>query len=236
MKILKLNAENLLSIGFPIEILDNEVKFNEWLIENNVRFNYETDEIYIGFNRFREFISNELLLLKNELDSDEYNFDQMSEAYKNKFKEKLFNNTLDKQSQNEFFFKAVSEGMQQLISIKNEKIDSLIKDIFEPSILELDDELEVFDPNHFNNDCHNLFNYLVENYSKKGKVKFINIYYFLKDEVDKQKYSFNFIQDDYTIFIKAKHQIEIKKYQKAEYDFIEQKRILNSHEQQFRKQ
>ncbi|MBC7845509.1 MAG: hypothetical protein H7Y10_03355 [Flavobacterium sp.] len=98
------------------------------------------------------------------------------------------------------------------------------------------ENIKVFDPNHFNNDCHNLFNYLVENYSKKGKVKFINIYYFLKDEVDKQKYSFNFIQDDYTIFIKAKHQIEIKKYQKAEYDFIEQKRILNSHEQQFRKQ
>jgi len=95
---------------------------------------------------------------------------------------------------------------------------------------------KVFDPNHFNEDCHNLFNYLVDNYTKKGKVKFINIYYFLKDEIDKQKYSFNFIQDDYTIFIKANQQIEIKKYQKAEYDFIEQKRILNSHEERFRKQ
>lgn len=95
---------------------------------------------------------------------------------------------------------------------------------------------KVFDPNHFNEDCHNLFNYLVDNYTKKGKIKFINIYYFLKDEVDKQKYSFNFIQDDYTLFIKVNHQIEIKKYQKAVYDFEEQKRILNSHEELFRKQ
>lgn len=98
------------------------------------------------------------------------------------------------------------------------------------------EKIKLFDANHFNNDCYKLFNYLVDNYKKKGKIKFINIYYFLKDEVNKQKYSFNFIQDDYTIFIKTDYQVEIKKYQKAEFDFVEQKRILNAHEEQFRKQ
>jgi hypothetical protein len=93
----------------------------------------------------------------------------------------------------------------------------------------------VFDPNNFNNECYNLFYYLVDNYKKKGKIKFINIYYYLKDEVKKDKYSFNFIQSDYTEFIKRNYKIEIKKYQKATFDFDEQKRVLNSLEEQFRK-
>lgn len=92
-----------------------------------------------------------------------------------------------------------------------------------------------YNPNNFNYDCYHLFCYLVDNYKKNGKIKFINIYYYLKDEVNKEKYSFKFIQSEYTDFIKEKYQIEIKKYQKATYDFDEQKRVLNSLEEQFRR-
>jgi hypothetical protein len=97
-------------------------------------------------------------------------------------------------------------------------------------------QINNFDANHFNNDCYNLFCYLVDNYKKKGKIKFINIYYYLKDEVIKDKYSFRFIQNEYTEFIKENYKVEIKKYQKATFDFDEQKRVLNSLEEQFRKQ
>lgn len=246
MKISELNAKNLHSIGFTIDLLKNENEFNDWLIKNDVRINFVTNEIYTEVNTLKDFVSNELLLLKKDMDSDLYDFDKKSLEYKTEIKEKLFNNDLDESSQFEFICKVISKGLKKTIDIRENKINDLVNGMFEtiesePEAIVINDTLtseniKVFDPNHFNNDCHNLFNYLVENYSKKGKVKFINIYYFLKDEVDKQKYSFNFIQDDYTIFIKAKHQLEIKKYQKAEYDFIEQKRILNSHEQQFRKQ
>ena len=93
-----------------------------------------------------------------------------------------------------------------------------------------------YNPNNFNEIGYDLFCYLVDNYSKKGKVKFINIYYYLKDEVDKNMYSFKFTQSEYTEFIKENYDIEIKKYQKANFDYDEQKRVLNSLEQEFRKQ
>ncbi|MEC5165155.1 hypothetical protein RCH18_000880 [Flavobacterium sp. PL11] len=90
-----------------------------------------------------------------------------------------------------------------------------------------------FDPNHFNQKGYDLFLYLVENYEKKGKIKFINIFEFMKKSIDKKKYAFKFTQEKYTAFIFLNYKIEIKKYAVAdgyEYDEIP---FLNSHEQQF---
>jgi hypothetical protein len=112
-----------------------------------------------------------------------------------------------------------------------------VNNVIEKKInLNPDKEKNAFNPNHFNDECYGLFCYLIDNYSKKGKIKYVNIYYFLKDDVNKEKYSFKYIQKDYTQFIKSKYNIEIKKYQKAMFDYDEQKRILNSLEEQFRKQ
>jgi hypothetical protein len=125
--------------------------------------------------------------------------------------------------------------IKQKFELNNQKENKSIIKILETETISIKGKTS-FDPNHFNKECYNLFIYLVENYNKRGKIKFVNIFYYLKDEVKKDKYSFNFIQNDYTNFINNKYNIEIKKYQKAEFDFDEQKRVLNAHEEQFRSQ
>lgn len=94
-----------------------------------------------------------------------------------------------------------------------------------------------FNPNYWNKFCYKLFNYLMENYTAKEEkiVKYINIWYFLKDVVDKDKYMFNLNQDDYGKYIKSRFGVEIKKFAKAELDFDKQKSILKTLEQQFRR-
>lgn len=90
-----------------------------------------------------------------------------------------------------------------------------------------------FNPNHFNQKSYDLFLYLVENYEKNGKIKFINIFEFMRKSIAKNKYAFKFTQEKYTAFILLNYKIEIKKYAVAdgyEYDEIP---FLNSHEQQF---
>jgi hypothetical protein len=91
-----------------------------------------------------------------------------------------------------------------------------------------------FDPNHFNQKGYELFLYLVENYDKKGNIKFINIYEFMKKSPDKTEYGFRFTQQKYTAFILSNYGIEIKKYKVADFKYIDvEKPILNGHEQRF---
>jgi len=114
------------------------------------------------------------------------------------------------------------------LSLKSETIEKeeiLIQDsIIEPE----------FNRNNFNKRGFDLFNYLIENYEKKGNIKFINIYSFLRNEIDKSNYLFRFKQYEYTAFIQKTYDIKITKYQTAEYGFEEEKSILNSLEKDFR--
>jgi hypothetical protein len=107
----------------------------------------------------------------------------------------------------------------------------------ETPILNLSDttatENSNFDPNHFNQKSYDLFLYLVENYSKKGKVKYINIFEFMRKSIDKDKYPFKFTQEKYTAFIFLNYEIEIKKYAVADGYEYDEKPFLKSHEQQF---
>lgn len=97
------------------------------------------------------------------------------------------------------------------------------------------DTLLNYNRNYWNQNCFNLFNYLVDNYEKKGKIKFVNIYYFLKNHVDKKKYAFSFTIDNYKIFISNNYNINITTFRKAEYEFLEKEvPILISFEQDFR--
>jgi hypothetical protein len=100
---------------------------------------------------------------------------------------------------------------------------------------------QIYDNNNFNEKGFNLFLYLVENYTDKGekKIKYINLYYYLKNELVKDDsknklYLFNFTQEKYKEYILNKYSIEIKKFEKAAYDFDVQKSILNALEQNFR--
>lgn len=74
----------------------------------------------------------------------------------------------------------------------------------------------IFNPNYLNEQGSNLFSYLIENYEKKGKIKYINIWHFMK-EVHKEESSiiFNYTQSKYIELIKELFKIEIKKFQKA---------------------
>lgn len=92
----------------------------------------------------------------------------------------------------------------------------------------------IFDANHFNQKAYELFLYLVDNYKKDGKIKYINIFEFMRKGIDKKKYVFRFTQKDYKAFIISNYDVEIKKYQVAEFLYEDvEKGILNSHEQQF---
>jgi len=80
---------------------------------------------------------------------------------------------------------------------------------------------KVFDPNHFNEYTFSLFKYLVEKYKKKGKIKYINIWYFLRrDYKPKNKIIlFNYTQSKYKAFIKKEYHEEIRKFEKSDYKY-----------------
>ena len=93
-----------------------------------------------------------------------------------------------------------------------------------------------FNRNHWNENCFQLFYYLENNYNKKGKIKYINIFYFLKNNVDKNKYAFAFTIEQYKDFIQTNFDIQLIKFEKAEYEYVEKViPILSGFEQDFRK-
>jgi hypothetical protein len=93
-----------------------------------------------------------------------------------------------------------------------------------------------YNRNHWNENCFDLFHYLVANYEKKGKIKYINIFYFLKNNTDKNTYAFGFTIDQYKEFIQTNFGLVLTKFERAEYEYIEKViPILNAFEQDFRK-
>ena len=94
-----------------------------------------------------------------------------------------------------------------------------------------------FNPNQFNQKTNDLFLYLIDNYDKNGKIKFINIFEFMKKDIDKSKYVFRFTQETYKNHIFKNYNTEIKKFAIAEYIYKEsEKPLLNSFVDLFEKQ
>jgi len=80
-----------------------------------------------------------------------------------------------------------------------------------------------YNASQFNEYTFNLFTHIVDEYEKKGNIKFINIWYYLKRDIDKTKNKnilFNFSQKTYKEFVK-KYGIEIKKFKKADFKYEE---------------
>lgn len=92
-----------------------------------------------------------------------------------------------------------------------------------------------YNKNHWNKNCYELFMYLMGNYEMAGKIKYINVWYFLRRDADKKLYTFNLKQKNYKEFIRANYSIEIKKFAKAEFDYDVQKGIMHAHEDDFRR-
>ena len=81
-----------------------------------------------------------------------------------------------------------------------------------------------YNSGQFNEHTYKLFCYIVDEYENENIVKYINIWYYLKRDIDKTKYKnilFNFTIDKYKVFIKGKYKIEIKKFKKAPYKYDE---------------
>ncbi|SEF82249.1 hypothetical protein [Flavobacterium urumqiense] len=99
---------------------------------------------------------------------------------------------------------------------------------------EINYELD-FNRNHWNKKCFELFNYLIDNYEKKGNVKFINVFYFLKRKVDKGIYTFAFTIDQYKTFIESQYGVKLTTFRTAEFDFEDNEiPILNAFVADFR--
>lgn len=78
-----------------------------------------------------------------------------------------------------------------------------------------------YNSSQFNDHTYKLFCHIVDEYKKDGNIKFINIWYFLKRDIDKTKYKnilFNFTQTKYKEFVK-KYDVEIKKFKKADFKY-----------------
>jgi hypothetical protein len=122
----------------------------------------------------------------------------------------------------------LEEVNKHYLALLGRSVDSLIYDC---------DEVKTErNPNHFNKECYNLFLYLVENYNKRDKIKFINIFYYLTYYVDKKIYFFKFTQYKYTEFILNKFSVEPKSFKKDVFDNSSEMHTLSSHEEAFRRQ
>jgi hypothetical protein len=95
-----------------------------------------------------------------------------------------------------------------------------------------------FNNNYWNIQCYNLFLFLSEKYEKNGNIKYINIYYFLKDKCKElnTQYRFTCRQQDYRKLIFDLNGINITKFQKAQFDYFDKELPkLNEIESYFRK-
>jgi hypothetical protein len=82
-----------------------------------------------------------------------------------------------------------------------------------------------------------LFEFLVEHYKPNNiqQIKFINIWHFLKRDVDLSKYVYNPTQNDYKLIIKEKYDVDIKKFEKSDNYFEKVKPVLRDLEYEFDK-
>jgi hypothetical protein len=93
----------------------------------------------------------------------------------------------------------------------------------------------VCNPNHWNERTFELFNYLIDNYEKNGKVKFINIYKFIND-LDSQAYAIRFTHNTYKSFILENFGVKLTKIEVSRYEYESKEMpILRSWEEIFRK-
>lgn len=211
------------------EIFSNEIKtgFDKLKVSElpkNYSFNRLIFEIALleALNEISRLLSNnsrlfEMMYKLNEFDLFEIRFykDLELEEYTNF--QRLF---LKSYPKNETSF----SQNENIITPKTKIVD--LKTVSKPN----------FNRNHWNENCFNLFHYLVANYEKNGKIKFINIFYFLKNDVDKNKYAFGFTIDLYKDFIQSNFDVQLTKIKKAEYEYNDKViPILNGFEQDFRK-
>lgn len=152
------------------------------------------------------------------------------------------------ENQEHLFGKMLPEAIKQLKKVNEQfykqKFDDFttlpIEDVSlhnKPEVTLSKNEIKtpIFNRNNWNQKCFDLFNYLIDNYEKKGKIKYINIFYFFKNEITNTDYAFNHTIDSYKIFITEKYKVKLNTFRTAEADFNDKViPILKNFEQDFR--
>ena len=98
------------------------------------------------------------------------------------------------------YYNGVIFEMKKFLEV-NEKVFSKSSTIIEPQPSNenndtstkppSEEKKEKYNPSQFNDYTYNLFTYILDNYTAKGKVKYINIWYFLKRDIKDEKYKKN---------------------------------------------
>lgn len=128
----------------------------------------------------------------------------------------------------------INEALKILLDTKGNHSPDWNKNVIPEIINNLKDRKEIdvepqqstkeskdFDTNKWNLKTYYLFHYLIEHYENENKVKYINIYYFLKDlaKANNSEYRLTTIIKDYKDFIFEKYGTKLTKFEKAEYKF-----------------
>lgn len=135
----------------------------------------------------------------------------------------------------EFFSQKIDFLDNWIIEKRNEILsDNLIVD--KPKSKNYKIPIIKFNHNNWNEVTFKLFEYLCENYEKKGKVKYTNIFKYLKN-ISKSDYAFNFTQSEYKDYILKNYDVNITTFNTSNFDYDDnEKPILNSFERDFRKE
>lgn len=242
----------------------SEIKFEQFAKDNNIEqltklyFEVELHLVKIlDFVKINQITESQFLKL-------EFNFKKLAE-YKIKYSKEISFDIYKDVKEVHFFYDDVQDDLsikKEIVEIKNENAEiyqklskyfgninnaiesnqkeKLKKVELEIKILE-DENLKLNEFKHLskpiNEEADKLFKFLVQYYkqSKNSKVKFVNILYYLTNDIDKEYYTFNLKQEEYSKIIKEEYEIEIKKFQKSERYFETERPILNRIERAFRK-
>lgn len=163
--------------------------------------------------KFSSFNESIFLLNTAELKYKKIDFNEAENHYKNGYFAKSFTKGLLALKCNEIL-EVLNKYLTQQPKAKEKKI--------------LEQKLN-YNSSQFNKYTFDLFCYILGEYKKEGNIKYINIWYFLKRDIkNKDKILFNFTQKEYKEYVR-KYNIEIKKFQKAEFKYEDdEKRILQN--------
>jgi hypothetical protein len=202
------------NIAFPLECPDLipdyfDLALNDFLLyEKGV-----LKSMFVEADQKAIFISRQIKAVKNEIDITKQKISKVPNFHFLHQKNSIFNSYLE--------------------FLKRKEIETT-KPTHETEVLDLNNTNSDFNLNEFNEVTYNLFIYLIGNYQKKGKVKYVNIYRFLKN-INKVNYAFNFTQKTYKEYIYKNFEVELTTFNTANFEFDDkEKPILSGFEQAFR--
>ncbi|WP_421497815.1 hypothetical protein [Flavobacterium columnare] len=242
----------------------SEIKFEQFAKDNNIeQLTKLYFEVELHLLRILDFVKiNEIS--ENQFFKLEFNYKKLAE-YKIKYSNEINCDIYKDLKEVHFFYDDIQDSIsikKDIIEVKNknlgvyqklyeylENINKTIehnqKEKFKTNELEIkilnNKKIELNNFKHLtkptNEEADKLFNFLVQHYreNENSKVKFVNILYYMTKDIDKEFYTFKIKQKEYSKIIKDEYKIEIKKFQKSERYFEDEKPNLNKIERAFRK-